>query len=270
MEQFEKKVREKFEKYKNDFNYENLVNNHLDTARFQTWILDLERFIDIKDKTIFSSGCGSAGDLYEFLKRGAKKVYGVEVDQDLLDLAIARFKGTKYEKQVELSMYPGDILTYKDGTFDIAFSMHVIEHTKNPRQYLEELMRVIKPGGVIFMDLPNRYYPIEQHTLLKFIHLVPYPIRDSVIKFITNKLFAKFLGTDTVFKYRSLQNYHIPYAHQIHKVFLDNKDRYNLQLLSLNCYDGNGNVKEMRAKNMLWFLKKSNRYQTLRVVIKKS
>lgn len=269
MENFEKKVREKFEKYKNDFNYENLVNNHLDTLRFQSWIADLERYVSVKDKTIFSSGCGSAGDLYEFLQKGAKKVYGVEVDKDLLDLAIARFKGTKLEKQVELSMYPGDILPYEDSTFDIAFSMHVIEHTINPRQYLEELMRVIKPRGVIFMDLPNRYYPIEQHTLLKFIHLVPYFIRDSVIKFITNKLFAKFLGTDTVFKYRSLQNYHIPYAHQIFQVYKDNKDKYNLELASLNCYDGKGNIKEMRPKNMLWFLKKYNRLQTLRVVIKK-
>lgn len=47
-------------------------------------------------------------------------------------------------------------LPYPDNTFDMVFSSHVIEHVPNNAKAIEEIHRVLKPGGVNFMVIPTR------------------------------------------------------------------------------------------------------------------
>ena len=44
---------------------------------------------------------------------------------------------------------------YKDNFFDIISAYHVLEHVPNPKKTLVELNRILKPGGKIFISLPN-------------------------------------------------------------------------------------------------------------------
>ena len=80
------------------------------------------------------------------------------------------------------TLYPG--LTFKrgdakqlpfaDNSIDVVFSSAVIEHIGNvaeQRQMIAECLRVAKRG--IFITTPNRWHPIEAHTLLPFIHWLP-------------------------------------------------------------------------------------------------
>jgi SAM-dependent methyltransferase len=67
----------------------------------------------------------------------------------------------------------GDSLPFEDGQFDIAFSTAVIEHVGDrdrQRQFLAELLRVSKR---FFLTTPNRWYPVELHTYIPFIHWLP-------------------------------------------------------------------------------------------------
>lgn len=269
MDKFKADVEKYLAPHKNEFNYENLVNNHTDVDRFGTWISDLEKYTDFKDKTIFSSGCGSAGDLFLFMERGAKKVYGVEVDEGLVNLAISRFKNSKYNNQSEFKLYNGDVLPYPDKNFDIIFSMHVIEHTSNPEGYLKELFRVLKPNGVLFMDLPNRFFPLEQHTLLPFIHYLPWRIRDFYIKFITNPLFAKFESKDFIFKMQSLQKYKIPYSHDILNIFNKYKDEFKLKKISMHYIGEKGESYDIKSSYWIGMLGKAKKHRTLRIIVGK-
>jgi SAM-dependent methyltransferase len=41
-------------------------------------------------------------------------------------------------------------LPFRDGTFDVVMSRGVIQHTADPRQALRELVRVCKPGGLLY------------------------------------------------------------------------------------------------------------------------
>jgi SAM-dependent methyltransferase len=49
----------------------------------------------------------------------------------------------------------GEHMPFCSGTFDVVFSTHVLEHVQNPAQVLHETARVLRPGGIAQMVVPN-------------------------------------------------------------------------------------------------------------------
>ena len=65
-------------------------------------------------------------------------------------------------------------LPFENGSFDLVHSSAVIEHVgsmENQIQVLSELWRIARLG--IFVTTPNRWFPIEVHTVLPFLHYLP-------------------------------------------------------------------------------------------------
>ncbi len=54
-------------------------------------------------------------------------------------------------------------LGFKENTFSVAYSYHVLEHVSDPVQTLHEIHRVLKPGGILFIGFPNK------HRLVSYI-----------------------------------------------------------------------------------------------------
>lgn len=78
------------------------------------------------------------------------------------------YPGVKFEKA------DGRALPFKDGSFDYAHSSAVLEHVgtaAQQAQFLRELWRVSRKG--IFVTTPNRWFPIEFHTVLPLLHWLP-------------------------------------------------------------------------------------------------
>lgn len=68
----------------------------------------------------------------------------------------------------------GLALPFADASFDFVHSSAVIEHVgnfANQMCFLAEMWRVAKRG--IFVTTPNRWFPIEVHTVLPFLHYLP-------------------------------------------------------------------------------------------------
>jgi hypothetical protein len=66
--------------------------------------------------------------------------------------------------------YDGKHFPFEDRAFDIVHSNAVIEHVGSreaQRQFLSELRRVARSGMI---TTPNKYFPIETHTLLPLLH----------------------------------------------------------------------------------------------------
>ena len=65
---------------------------------------------------------------------------------------------------------PNVRLPFADGSFDIAASNAVLEHVGSVEyqaRFVSELCRVARR---VFISVPNRYFPVEHHTALPFVH----------------------------------------------------------------------------------------------------
>jgi methyltransferase family protein len=71
----------------------------------------------------------------------------------------------------------GRSLPFEDGCFDVGFSNAVVEHLateEDQRQFVSELCRVARK---VFLTTPNRWFPLEVHTLVPLAHWLPAPVR---------------------------------------------------------------------------------------------
>jgi SAM-dependent methyltransferase len=68
----------------------------------------------------------------------------------------------------------GEKLPFKSNTFDAVFSLNVLEHVKNPFECANEIIRVLKPGGILYVVVPflqpfhgypNHYYNMTSSGL---------------------------------------------------------------------------------------------------------
>jgi len=76
---------------------------------------------------------------------------------------------------------PGE-LPFEDDQFDIVFCSAVLEHVGSreaQRQFIAETLRVAKR---FFFTTPNRYFPVEFHTFLPFIHWLPQAKHQAVLR----------------------------------------------------------------------------------------
>jgi SAM-dependent methyltransferase len=59
----------------------------------------------------------------------------------------------------------GEKLPLEPSLFDVILSHEVLEHVMDDRLCVEEMVRVLKPGGVILLFVPNWGYPYETHGI---------------------------------------------------------------------------------------------------------
>ena len=58
-------------------------------------------------------------------------------------------------QKVDIVDLNDDLLPYADDTYDLVTATEVIEHLENPRLFVREINRVLKPGGVCVLSTPN-------------------------------------------------------------------------------------------------------------------
>ena len=76
----------------------------------------------------------------------------------------------------------GQPLPFKDRQFDIVFSNAVLEHVGSrgeQARFVAELRRVSK---AFFVTTPNRWFPVEHHTGLPFLHYLPPSLFRALIR----------------------------------------------------------------------------------------
>jgi SAM-dependent methyltransferase len=106
-------------------------------------------------------GCADGGYDEEMLARGLKAVSGVDVEEPRI--ADAKRRNLP---NAEYTAFDGRTLPFGDGTFDGTFMNEVFEHVADERRALVEILRVLKPGGVLVLISPNRWFPVEGHNII--------------------------------------------------------------------------------------------------------
>lgn len=134
---------------------------------------------DPRGMKILDAGSGNGGTCISFAEAGAE-VSGIEIEKDLFE--ISKSFAESRNAKVEFILYDGKKMSFGDNSFDAVLSISVLEHVTDPINYLSEIFRVLKPGGYFYLAFPNRLWPRETHTLLWFVHWLPYKLAEFVTR----------------------------------------------------------------------------------------
>ena len=105
----------------------------------------------IDGKSVIDFGCGWGGETAWLCDNGASRVFGIDIDEDALGQA-RLFAG---QRHVE---FLSDIRKIPDDSVDVVFSTDVFEHVMDLNQTLDELHRVLKPGGALISRFGPLFY----------------------------------------------------------------------------------------------------------------
>jgi SAM-dependent methyltransferase len=75
--------------------------------------------------------------------------------------------------QVRTVVADGRSLPFADGEFDVGFSNAVVEHVGRRDDQVAFVHELCRVAGRVFVTTPNRWFPIEVHTLLPVVHWLP-------------------------------------------------------------------------------------------------
>jgi len=113
---------------------------------------------EVKGKKCLDIGCGAEAPLSYYLSENKGIVTSGDVTKELVNQA------KKFAKKSKISIFSAEKLPFKDKEFDFVFMMDVLEHVKNPKQAINEAIRVTKQGGKIFIEFSPFYaYPTGHH-----------------------------------------------------------------------------------------------------------
>ncbi|CAN1534414.1 AdoMet_MTases domain containing protein [Methylophilaceae bacterium] len=106
---------------------------------------DLRRYEMLKsvltNKKVLDFGCGSAGFLAK-ARYSAESIAGVEIERRMMQY----WKG-------EINIYSD--LNSAGGGYDLITAFHVVEHLKNPREIIQQLLSKLNPQGRLVIEVPN-------------------------------------------------------------------------------------------------------------------
>lgn len=86
--------------------------------------------------------------------------------------------------QVKTAVYDGREFPFADGQFDICWSNAVIEHVGDRECQLLFLSEIKRVGRAAFLTTPNRYFPIEVHTRIPLLHMMPKSVFDRAARLV--------------------------------------------------------------------------------------
>jgi len=114
-------------------------------APLTNWGLSL---LDIQEgRTMLDIGCGGGATLRRLLKRSkGGMVYGIDISEESVSKA-RKVNADVLDKQVFVTQGSAEKLPYEDWKFDLVTAVETIYFWPNLPQCLQEVRRVLKPGG---------------------------------------------------------------------------------------------------------------------------
>lgn len=127
---------------------------------------------------VLDIGCGDAGVLIALAEAGAD-AYGIEPFEP--SVRRGRVRAEEYGVKIDLRAGVAETLPFEDASFDLVLLDNVLEHVQDRERTLDEIVRVLRPGGILYLVTPK---PFALHSLVSDPHyamaglvLMPRPLQ---------------------------------------------------------------------------------------------
>lgn len=146
-----------------------LTSDFLDLPRCVKRTRELDEHVPIRGKKLLDIGSGYGTNLATCIAVFGADGYGVEPSGVgfgqgyVASRKLLAANGIDPERIVNAT---GELLPFPDESFDIVYSANVLEHTQNPEQVLREAIRVLRPGGQLYIEMSNFLSYFEGHYMV--------------------------------------------------------------------------------------------------------
>ena len=127
-------------------------------------IAHLSRVVEFEDLKVLEVGAGSGRDSDDIASRGGI-VYTLDYSEEALDLMRVSLKSP-----IEIVCGDAKAVPFTEGSLDVVFHQGLLEHFRDPETLIRENHRILKKGGILLIDVPQRlhYYTLLKHILMAF------------------------------------------------------------------------------------------------------
>lgn len=135
----------------------------------------LSRRLDMRGKRILDIGAGS-GHIARYLAS--------QVGPEGEVVAVDQIKPLQTDG-ISFVRISGEILPFSGSDFDVVITNHVIEHVglrDAQLRHLQEIARVLKPGGMVYLAVPNRWQVMEHHFGVPLLSWLPLPLASYYVR----------------------------------------------------------------------------------------
>jgi ubiquinone/menaquinone biosynthesis C-methylase UbiE len=163
--------------------------------------------------------------------KGASRLFGLDLSAGMLAQARQRELG------LQLLRGRAEQLPFPAGAFGLVYCVHALHHFQQPRQFIQEARRLLKPGGslaVIGMNVratQNRYYLYRYFEGTYEADLARFPSRETLVDWLATAGFSQIIE-------RTVERIHHPYTGRavLADPFLEKHSTSQLALLSAEAY----------------------------------
>lgn len=115
----------------------------------------IARWSILANACVLIDGCGVGMYASQIGRRSMTPV-------EAFDIEYERVREARHDTPHAL-VAAAECVPYPTNTFDTILSHEVLEHVRDDRLAVQEMVRVLKPGGHLVIFAPNRWYPFETH-----------------------------------------------------------------------------------------------------------
>ena len=140
----------------------------------------IQSVVTLDDKRVLDFGSGTGSSALCLARMGAVHVTGVEPEERAVQIARLRARDCGLLDRLAFQyVLDTRCLPFPNGSFNVVVCYQVLEHVDSGlrRHLIQEMWRVLEPGGYLFVSAPNRLWPHDYHTTrLWLVPWMPLPL----------------------------------------------------------------------------------------------
>lgn len=119
-------------------------------------VFRISRYLDLPGARALDVGCQTGALL---IALGAMEAHACGVEPTVHALEAARRRTRDWGLPASLTASVGEALPFREEAFDLVTLIDVLEHVSDIQETLREAVRVLRPGGALVIQAPNRFSP---------------------------------------------------------------------------------------------------------------